>query len=266
MEQAAAIGGDVLVVAIATAEKGAELVVGSTEPIRGVECLEAAHTSDPAFHAPMILLQPIVLIGAGSVLDVSAQRRTDRARIGAVSVRGDAVRDHAGGELRGAKECLRRRPVAMLGEHGINQIAIAVDRTVEIAPVAANLQIRLIDVPRPASSASPTTTPWSQLIGQNGREFRFPVADGLVAEDDAALEEHLAEVVQREAVAQAPEHHERDDVARILGPVQHAAAALIELPAAVAAAKAPVALRRAIPPLRGGRRATVDAFHPGLLG
>src|SRR5215211_8223659 len=65
MEQAAAISGDVLVVAIATAEKGAELVVASAEPIRGVECLEAAHTSDPAFHAPMILLQPIVLVGAG---------------------------------------------------------------------------------------------------------------------------------------------------------------------------------------------------------
>ena len=47
-------------------------------------------------------------------------------------------------------------------------------------------------------------TPLSQLTGQQGREFRFPLADGFVAEDDAALEEHLAEVLQREAIAQAP--------------------------------------------------------------
>ena len=61
MEQSAAVGGDVLVVAGAGAEKGAELVIASTEPLGGPEGLEAAHTSDPAFHAPMILLQPIIL-------------------------------------------------------------------------------------------------------------------------------------------------------------------------------------------------------------
>jgi hypothetical protein len=37
----------------------------------------------------MILLQPIVLVSAGSLLDLPAQRRPDRARIGAVSVHGD---------------------------------------------------------------------------------------------------------------------------------------------------------------------------------
>ena len=61
MKQSAAVGGDVLVVAIATAEKGAEFIVSSTEPLRGPDFLEAAHTPDPAFHAAMILLQPIVL-------------------------------------------------------------------------------------------------------------------------------------------------------------------------------------------------------------
>jgi hypothetical protein len=103
-------------------------------------------------------------------------------------------------------------------------------------------------------------------MGQNGCEFRFPVADGLVTEDDATLEKHLAEILQRESVAQAPKHHERDDVAGILGPVQHAAAALIELPSAVAAVKASVTLCHEIPPFRSGRGATADAFHSGLRG
>jgi hypothetical protein len=47
MKQSAAVGGDVLVVAIATAEKGAEFIVSSTEPLRGPDLLEPAHTSDP---------------------------------------------------------------------------------------------------------------------------------------------------------------------------------------------------------------------------
>jgi hypothetical protein len=85
-----------------------------------------------------------------------------------------------------------------------------------------------------------------------------------MAEDDAALKEHLAEVLQREAVAHTLKHHESDDIARILGPAQNAATALVELPATVAAAKAPVTPGRAVPPLRSGRGAAVDAFHPGL--
>ena len=77
-------------------------------------------------------------------------------------------------------------------------------------------------------------------------------------------EEHLGEVRQRELIALAPEHHERDNFARILGPVQHAAAALVELPTAVTATKPPVAVRRTVPPLRDRRRATADALHLGL--
>jgi hypothetical protein len=85
-----------------------------------------------------------------------------------------------------------------------------------------------------------------------------------VTDDDAALEEHLGQITPREPVAQPPQHHQGDHVRGVLRGVQHAAAALIELPAAVAAPKAPVALRHAIPQLRSARRATVDAFHPGL--
>jgi hypothetical protein len=40
----------------------------------------------------------------------------------------------------------------------------------------------------------------SEFVGLDGCEVRFPVPQRLRAEDDAALEEHLAEVLQREAV------------------------------------------------------------------
>jgi hypothetical protein len=82
---------------------------------------------------------------------------------------------------------------------------------------------------------------------QDGGQLCRPLSNGLVAEDDAALEDHLAELLQREAVAQAPEHDQGDDVGRILGPVQHAGTALIELLVAATAVKVPITVRRAVP-------------------
>src|SRR3954471_21605620 len=57
VKQATAAGGDVLVVAGAGAEEVAELVIASTEALRGCEALEPAHTSRAPFHAPVVLLQ-----------------------------------------------------------------------------------------------------------------------------------------------------------------------------------------------------------------
>jgi hypothetical protein len=51
------------------------------EPRGGRECLASPHTPDPAFFTG--LARAIVLVGNGSVLEMSAQRGTDRAPIGA---------------------------------------------------------------------------------------------------------------------------------------------------------------------------------------
>jgi hypothetical protein len=60
LKQATAVGRDVLVVAGLEAEEIAEFVIASAEPLRCIEALEAAHTSDAAFHAPMILFQSVM--------------------------------------------------------------------------------------------------------------------------------------------------------------------------------------------------------------
>src|SRR5919202_227145 len=192
MEQSAAVGGNVLAVAGAEAEKGAELVIASTEPRGRSERLEAPHTSDPAFYAAVILLQPVVLVGAGSVRDMPAQRRTDRAWVGTVPVRGDAVRDDAGGRLGGAEERLGRRHVPVLAEHGVDQVAVAVDRTIQIAPAAPHFQIRLIHKPGTASGSALAAAALPEFSGQDRGELRLPLTDRFVAEDNAAKEEHLA--------------------------------------------------------------------------
>ena len=74
MKQSAAVGGDALVVAGAGAERGAELVMPSTEPRGGPERLEGPHTPGPAPQAAVALLQPVVLVGAGPVRGVLSRR------------------------------------------------------------------------------------------------------------------------------------------------------------------------------------------------
>jgi hypothetical protein len=76
-----------------------------------------------------------------------------------------------------------------------------------------------------------------QVLGQSWGQFRFPLPYRLVAKDDAADQKHLGENRAGSVVAQAPEHHERDDLTRILRPVQRASAALVESLAALAAAE-----------------------------
>jgi hypothetical protein len=82
-----------------------------------------------------------------------------------------------------------------------------------------------------------------------------------MTEHDAADQEHLRQIAQAEFVAQPPEHHERDDVGRVLRPVQQALTALVELFAAVATAKSAVAPRGPLAPFRNGCRAAPNAPH-----
>ena len=67
-------------------------------------------------------------------------------------------------------------------------------------------------MPLAASGAALAMSPATEFVGQDRRELRLPFADRFVAEDDAADEEHLAQVAQGQAIAQAPQHHERDDI------------------------------------------------------
>jgi hypothetical protein len=62
-----------LAVVAAETEEGTELVITSAEPLGRIEGHEASHTSDPAFDAPVVLLQSIVSIGAGPVLHMPAE-------------------------------------------------------------------------------------------------------------------------------------------------------------------------------------------------
>ena len=101
----------------------------------------------------------------------------------------------------------------MLAEHDVNQGAVAIDRAIEIPPSAPHPDIRLINVPAGANPASASPT---QVLGKRRRQFGLPIAHRFMAEDEPAGQEHLGQIPQAQLVTQPPEHHECDDIARIL--------------------------------------------------
>ncbi len=74
VEQATAVGGDMLAVTGSGPEEVAQLVVAATEALGGSEAPEAAHTSDAAFDAAVILFKAVVFVAIGAMGNPPAQR------------------------------------------------------------------------------------------------------------------------------------------------------------------------------------------------
>src|SRR3984893_8323818 len=108
----------------------------------------------------------------------------------------------------------------------------------------------LVDVPASADFAFSSPT---QVLSQCWGKFGFPIPHGLIAEDEPADQEHFRQIPQAELVAKPPEHHESNDITRVLGSVQEAGAALVELLAAITAAEPAIALRRPLRSVPDGR-------------
>src|SRR5215204_901337 len=94
VEQSASVGGNVLMVAGAEAEEVAQFIVSPAEPGGRSGAFEAPHGPVAAFDAAVVLLQPVVQVGAGPVPHALAQRRADRPGVAVVAVGRDPVRCH----------------------------------------------------------------------------------------------------------------------------------------------------------------------------
>ncbi len=136
-----------------------------------------------------------------------------------------------------------------------------INGSVQIRPRATDLQVRFIHVPASATGATLAAPAPTKLLHQHRCELRLPGAGGFMAEHEAALEEHLGQVTQSQAVTQPPQHHAGDDVRWVLGVVQQPSATLVELFASVVAAKSTVALGGALRPLRDLCQAAGHTIH-----
>jgi hypothetical protein len=160
-----------------------------------------------------------------------------------MSIAGDPIACHTGHGTGRTEERFRARQVSRLAQPHIDQMAVAVDGPIQVAPSAMHLDIRLIDVP---ALAHDTSAVLAKLIGHPGNKLRFPVPHRLVGKHEAALEEHLSEVPQAQLVTQAPEDNEEHDIGGILQPVVRRPSALVETPATVPASEFAVAERCAV--------------------
>ena len=85
----------------------------------------------------MVLLKSVVEIPARPMPHMFAELGSDGSRIGVMSIGGDPIRSNAGHRLGRAKECLGCRQVAVFAQHDVHQSAIAIDRAIEIPPLAS---------------------------------------------------------------------------------------------------------------------------------
>jgi hypothetical protein len=125
------------------------------------------------------------------MLNALPQGLANSSRIGGVAVGRDPFWRLAGNLPGLAEEALCRVYITGLAQHAIDQIALPIDRAVQIAPLAADFDLRLVDIPCPSSLP---VAPGTQLLGRERRETRFPVPHCLVGEAEATLEEYLGQV------------------------------------------------------------------------
>jgi hypothetical protein len=85
-----------------------------------------------------------------------------------------------------------------------------VDRPIQVAPAAPDLEVCLVDEPRAAASPGLAMAALPQVAGQDRCKLGLLVPSidllrsSIIAEHDAAVKKHLGQVPQGQAVAQAP--------------------------------------------------------------
>jgi hypothetical protein len=107
---------------------------------------------------------------------------------------------------RSGEEAFRGSEIAPFTEPEFYCVAIAVNRTIQVHPLAANPDIVLVDMPIRADCTLATVEPLHQFR----RVADDSSVNGRVINGDAALNHHLLKVAQAQAVGQVAPHAEQD--------------------------------------------------------
>src|SRR5664280_251937 len=100
--------------------------------------------------------------------------------------------------------------IASLRPEHVDDLAVLVDRPVDVPPAAGDLHVGLVDEPT-AAGAMPT---WSGRVHQQWRDPLDPSEQGDLVDLDAAFSEELLEIPVRQPVPQVPAHGDQDDLRR----------------------------------------------------
>jgi hypothetical protein len=212
--------------------------------------------------APVVLFDALVFVAAGAVEHPVAQGLADGARVGVMPF-GRHLRGGTTDEVQGLREAaLGRGHVALLAEQRVDEVAVPIDRAVQIASAPLHPQVRLVRVPlRIVLSAPPGALPRGEQWGA----ARLPLPDRRVAEHEVPVEEHRRAIPETASGAQPPQHDAPHEVGRVVAVVIWRAGVLLADPAALTAAEEALAARRAARLLDGRGRGAVGTTHEQLL-
>jgi hypothetical protein len=211
---------------------------GSTETLGRAESTETQHWIVSLFDAAVILLDPPIQIGAAAMLDFRTKDLADRTRIRIVAIARHLARNLSDSGDSTTKESLGSRHVARLTKHRVDQIALTINGTVQVAPFSLDLYVRLIDVPAPSNLASTFAT---QVLGKQRREALFPLPYRFVRKFEAAQQEHFGQVPQAQLITEPAEYHLEYDIGGKLQVIERTTSPLIELSFTLAAAEDSIA-------------------------
>lgn len=96
----------------------------------------------------MVLLQPIIQLRVGSMLDAAAHRFTSGPWIGRLAVRRHLIGNVANYTNGLLEKLLGRLHVPLLAQPRSNQIAILIDSPLHIPPRSMHLEVRFVNIPR----------------------------------------------------------------------------------------------------------------------
>jgi len=133
----------------------------------------------------MILFYEIVEIVVGLVENIIAKRFADGAWVGAMSVRRNELWGMANCLECLLKKALGRIHIALLAEHGINQVPITINGTIQVTPFSLHAR-PYVRINMPAgSSLSISLSP--KLIRNLWGKTSFPVSNGFMRKHPTTL-------------------------------------------------------------------------------
>lgn len=125
-------------------EEVADFVKGAAEAMSRIEIPEAAHRPVAPLYSPVMLFDYVVFILTGTMVDVRAEFVGDDPGITGMAVGGDLLRFDLGDRSGAMEERPGGSHVAGPAQVDVDQVAIAVDCPVEIAPLPGNFEVGLI--------------------------------------------------------------------------------------------------------------------------
>jgi hypothetical protein len=174
----------------------------------GAVAFEATHRTQPRCEPTMVGLDPIVRVLLGVVKrarDQLADHRTERPSAVAHHLRRLTV-----SAQRRRTEPSRRPGIASWRDVHVDDLAMLVDRPIEVPPPARDLHIRLVHKPTIADGVPTGPGP----VGQQRREPLHPPIHGDVIDLDPSFDQESFDIAIPEPEPQVPAHREDDHLRR----------------------------------------------------